>query len=82
MLRGCDPKKVLFSVAEAADSNRRMNGHGLAGEARIDWATLMKFKRNFTEPVPARQEANYRSLGIEGASELQRKGEGSCFVRP
>ena len=64
-LRGCDPKKVLVGVAEAVDWNRRMSGHGVAGEARIDWPALMKFKRTFTEPVPPRQEANYKSLGVE-----------------
>lgn len=34
-LRGCDPKKVLVGAAELADWHRRMQGRGMAGDARI-----------------------------------------------
>ncbi|MEO8520589.1 MAG: NAD(P)/FAD-dependent oxidoreductase [Acidobacteriota bacterium] len=63
-LRGCDPKKVLVAAAEAADWAQRMNGKGVAGEARIDWPRLMEFKRTFTEPVPARRQASFEKQGI------------------
>src|SRR5215472_12016306 len=36
-LRGCDPKRVLMSGGEAIDAKTRMRGHGVTGEARIDW---------------------------------------------
>jgi pyruvate/2-oxoglutarate dehydrogenase complex dihydrolipoamide dehydrogenase (E3) component len=36
-LRGCDPKKMLISGAEAIDAQARMRGHGVVGDARIDW---------------------------------------------
>src|SRR5262245_57296096 len=36
-LRGCDPKKMLVSGAEAADWARRMHRRGVAGDLRIDW---------------------------------------------
>ncbi len=35
-LRGCDPKKVLAGAADLEDWQRRMHGHGNAGEARLD----------------------------------------------
>ena len=63
-LRGCDPKKVLVGVAELADWADRMKGHGIAGDMRIDWHDLMRFKRSFTDPVPADREEGFRAAGI------------------
>jgi glutathione reductase (NADPH) len=64
-LRGCDPKKILLSGAEAVDAARRMQAHGVAGELRIDWPELIAFKRTFTDPVPQKQEARYAAQGID-----------------
>ena len=65
-LRGCDPKKVLVGVAEAIDHSRRMLRKGLAGgEPAIAWNELIKFKRTFTEPVPAMKEKNFAKNGID-----------------
>lgn len=64
-LRGCDPKKILISGAEAIDAGRRMRGHGVAGEPRIDWRELMAFKRSFTDPIPHKQEEHYTKKGID-----------------
>src|ERR1700737_1096961 len=56
-LRGCDPKKVLIGAAELVDWATRMRAKGaVVGDLRIDWPSLMKFKRTFTEPVPAQRE--------------------------
>lgn len=63
-LRGCDPKKVLVGAADLADWGRRMQGRGVRGEPRIDWPALMRFKRGFTDPVPANREAGFREAGI------------------
>jgi glutathione reductase (NADPH) len=63
-LRGCDPKKVLVGAAELIDWNRRMAPHGLTTAPDIDWSALMRFKRSFTEPVPARREQALRDAGI------------------
>lgn len=63
-LRGCDPKKMLVAGAEVIDARRRMHGHGVAGEVRIDWADLIRFKRSFTDPVPEKHEQRYREAGI------------------
>lgn len=64
-LRGCDPKKVLVGAADLVDRQRRMRGHGVDGAARIDWPTLMQFKRTFTAPVPPRAEAALEGKGID-----------------
>ena len=64
-LRGCDPKKMLVSGAEAIDAAQRMRGHGVQGELRIAWFDLMAFKRSFTGPVPEKQEKRYRDQGID-----------------
>ncbi len=63
-LRGCDPKKVLVGAAELADWNRRMQGRGITGEAHISWPDLMRFKRTFTDPVPANREHGFEKVGI------------------
>src|SRR5258708_6023292 len=64
-LRGCDPKKMLVSGAEAIDMARRMHGRGVAGELHIDWKELIAFKRTFTDPVPSRREESFAEQGID-----------------
>ncbi|HVB82094.1 MAG TPA: NAD(P)/FAD-dependent oxidoreductase [Candidatus Binataceae bacterium] len=65
-LRGCDPKKVLVGAAEAIDHARRMRGKGITGaEPTIAWNELIKFKRTFTERVPAMKEKNFAKNGID-----------------
>jgi glutathione reductase (NADPH) len=64
-LRGCDPKKVLVAAAEAMDWSRRLQGKGIEpGGIRIDWGALVRFKRTFTEPVPAARERSFAKAGI------------------
>src|SRR5205814_10704906 len=59
-LRGCDPKKVLVGAAELIDWNRRMEGKGISAKgAEIDWSSLMRFKKTFTDPVPHSVEKGY-----------------------
>jgi glutathione reductase (NADPH) len=71
-LRGCDPKKILISGAEAIDATSRMHGHGVAGKPRIDWRGLMAFKRSFTDPIPHKQEQHYAEKGIDAFHGLAR----------
>src|SRR5919108_1692776 len=52
-LRGCDPKKVLVGAADLVAWSNRMQGLGLRRSTVIDWPTLMRFKRRFTDPVPS-----------------------------
>jgi glutathione reductase (NADPH) len=65
-LRGCDPKRVLAGVSELVDWQRRMVGRGVSEATTLDWAALMKFKRTFTEPVPA------KAATCPGAAERRR----------
>ncbi len=65
-LRGCDPKRVLASVTETLDLDRRMRGKGIGGgEPAIDWPELMSFKRTFTEQIPALRERQFSEEGID-----------------
>ena len=65
-LRGCDPKKVLVGVADAIDHSHRMRGKGIGGgEPAIAWDELIKFKRSFTDPVPAMKEKDFAKHGID-----------------
>ncbi len=63
-LRGCDPKKVLVGATDAADLHGRLAGYGIAGEARVDWPALMRFKRTFTDPVPRQRETAFEEAGV------------------
>ncbi len=71
-LRGCDPKKMLVSGEEAVDAGRRMQSRGIDGELRIDWPTLMAFKRSFTDPIPTKQAEHYADLGVDAFHGLAR----------
>ena len=64
-LRGCDPKKMLVSGAEAVDFARRMHRRGVTGDLRIDWQELIAFKRTFTDPVPRKREESFARQGID-----------------
>src|SRR3569623_108872 len=62
--RGCDPKKVLVGAADVVSGHRRRRGDGVAGDAASDWPALMRFKRTFTDPVPAAREARFQKERI------------------
>ncbi|GAA2358660.1 NAD(P)/FAD-dependent oxidoreductase [Dactylosporangium salmoneum] len=64
-LRGCDPKKVLVGAAEIIDRKRRMEGRGVAGDVRIDWPELIRFKSTFTDPFPQQTEELFVKEGVE-----------------
>jgi glutathione reductase (NADPH) len=65
-LRGCDPKKVLVGVTGALASSRRLEGKGIvAPDLRINWPDLQRFKRTFTDPAPAQNEAAFAAAGIQ-----------------
>jgi len=79
-LRGCDPKKMLISGAEAIDAVTRMCGHGVKGEARIDWRDLMMFKRSFTDAVPRNREKDFAESGIDAFHGLARFADSDVVV--
>lgn len=65
-LRGCDPKKVLVSAAEALDWAHRLDGKGIrANGIEIDWPALMRFKRSLIEAVPKDREQGFEKKGVE-----------------
>ena len=65
-LRGCDPKKVLVGAAAAVDAARALSASGVdAGGLALNWPALMRFKRTFTDPVPASRRAALARDGIE-----------------
>jgi glutathione reductase (NADPH) len=64
-LRGCDPKKMLVSGAEAVDLARRMRSHGVTRDLHIEWKDLIAFKRTFTDPVPRKREEDFAKQGID-----------------
>jgi glutathione reductase (NADPH) len=65
-LRGCDPKKVLVGAAAAIDAARALSDKGVRQEGlAIDWPALMRFKRTFTDPVPAARKAALARAGVD-----------------
>lgn len=64
-LRGCEPKKVLYSAVEVVERARAQSGRGIQGSPTIDWQDLMKFKRSFIQPFSAGVENWFRSSGID-----------------
>src|SRR6266481_2804959 len=63
-LRGCDPKKVLVDATEVIERSRGMAGKGVSNGLKMEWPALMRFKRTFTQPVPADREQQFSQAGI------------------
>ncbi len=70
-LRGCNPKKVLGSQADLVDRGRRLAGHGVSRSPELSWTDLVRFAREFTDPVP---EKTRRGLEAAGATVLTGHG--------
>lgn len=65
-LRGCDPKKLLWGVAETVAQARRFAQDGFAGsDIFLSWPDLVRFKRSFLEGAPEAVEESFRASGIE-----------------
>src|SRR5690606_15330694 len=66
-IRGCDPKKVLAGASEATDLNNRLKGKGAGTEEplKIDWPSLIRFKRTFTEAYSREAEKMFADMGID-----------------
>lgn len=63
--RGCDPKKVLLGLTEILHRAEKMKGKGITKMPETSWADLMRFKKTFTDAVPAVTENNLKELGIK-----------------
>ena len=65
-LRGCVPKKILVSAAEAVHGAGDMAGKGVpAGSLTIDWPELIRFRRSLVDPTSARTEQTWAKMGVE-----------------
>jgi glutathione reductase (NADPH) len=64
-LRGCEPKKVLADAAETMERMNNAYGKGVEGRARIEWETLMRFKRSFTDDLSPKIRRHYEGKGID-----------------
>jgi glutathione reductase (NADPH) len=81
-LRGCNPKKVLRGGAEPLERLEMLRGHGVHGQASIDWPELMRFKQSFVEGVPEKIEKAYARRGIDAFHGKARfTGEDSIHVQ-
>jgi glutathione reductase (NADPH) len=64
-LRGCIPKKILVSAAEAVHAARDLAGHGVRDGVTVAWPELIAFKRSMIEATPRRTEEAWARIGIE-----------------
>jgi glutathione reductase (NADPH) len=65
-LRGCVPKKILVSAADAVQGARDLAGKGVPADTlTIDWPSLMRFKRSLVDPATERTEQGWASMGVE-----------------
>ena len=66
-LRGCDPKEVLTDIAHITDWNNRLIGKGVETKAplKIDWPSLIKFKKTFMEGFSRKTEKYLADMGID-----------------
>ncbi|QDV84716.1 dihydrolipoyl dehydrogenase family protein [Planctomycetes bacterium TBK1r] len=64
-LRGCNPKKVYTNAANLIDRTRGGQDKFIKSDGvRVNWAKLLEFKREFTEPVLEHSEASFQKRGI------------------
>lgn len=66
-LRGCDPKEVLTNTASVTDSNNRLigKGVGIGTPLKLDWTSLIEFKKTFTEGYSSKTEKHLVEMGID-----------------
>ncbi|MHB1680644.1 MAG: dihydrolipoyl dehydrogenase family protein [bacterium] len=65
-VRGCDPKKVLISFSELVDYYNRLKGKGISADnLKMNWNTMIKFKKTFTDPVPESRDKGFKEAGID-----------------
>lgn len=62
--RGCVPKKVLVAAASVVDHVRRAQGHGVVGEARLDWTALQAARHAIVDPLPGAMAKDLADQGV------------------
>jgi len=63
-LRGCEPKKTLADVTHEIIRVRDLAPHGVAGNVRVDWASLMRYKHSAIDPISGRVFDSFHGRGI------------------
>lgn len=65
-LRGCNPKKVLTSAAEAQARLQAFQEIGaITGETAIDWGKLIQFKEEFVEGLPGHKRKAFTRNSVK-----------------
>jgi len=64
-LKGCQPKKWFYEVAETVAASRHLDGKGIVEAARADWGQVLEQKQHFISGVPDRTVKNLQKTGIE-----------------
>ena len=62
--RGCDPKKIILGPTEVLELADNLIGKGVDSLPELDWAANQKFKRKFTDKVPAGTEKQMKEYGV------------------
>ncbi|MBQ0734897.1 dihydrolipoyl dehydrogenase family protein [Aquimarina celericrescens] len=62
--RGCDPKKVILSIAETLKRTQDLKGRGITKLPKSNWNDVMKFKCEFTDAVPPSTEKKLLDMGV------------------
>ena len=63
-LRGCDPKRIMASVAEVYDESCRLRGKGLDGELTMNWNGIRDFVAGYVDPLAKEAADSLREKGI------------------
>lgn len=74
---GCDPTKVMMAVIEAKKRVDVLQGQGISGNLKIDWAGLRERKTNLTDPYEKGIFEGLNHAGITtiyGAAEFTEAG--------
>lgn len=65
-LRGCIPKKILVAGAETFENIRRASAQMLEiGPPKLDWAGLIRLKREAIKDIPETVKNGFLQLGID-----------------
>ncbi|KAB1067743.1 NAD(P)/FAD-dependent oxidoreductase [Tamlana haliotis] len=62
--RGCDPKKIVMGPTEVFSLADNLKGKGVADGPELNWTDNQKFKKTFTDKVPAGTEKILKNLGV------------------
>jgi glutathione reductase (NADPH) len=63
-LRGCQPKKYFYEVAEVMAKSMHLHGLGIMRQPAANWADIAAAKNKFTAQIPDHTVANLKGSGI------------------